>query len=177
MIRQQTAEMAVAGEFLQPRHRALVAQQRFRRHQDQGLADVALELAAQDVEVIGRVAAIGHLHIVFGAHLQEAFKARGGMFRTLAFIAMRQQADESRHAQPFALARRDELIEQHLRAIGEIAELALPKRQGVGFRQGISIFEPEHSLFREHRIDDLIAALAVANMVQRHIAAFVFLVG
>jgi len=45
------------------------------------------------------------------------------MLRSLAFIAMGQHADEAGHAQPLALARRDELVEQHLRAVGEVAEL------------------------------------------------------
>ena len=98
------------------------------------------------------------------------------MFRTLAFIAMRQQADEAGHAQPLAFARRDELVEQNLRAIGEIAELAFPERQRVGLRERIAVFEAEHGLFREHRIDDLVMALALADMVQRHVARFVFLV-
>jgi hypothetical protein len=44
---------------------------------------------------------------------------------------VRQQADEARHAQPLALARRDELVEHHLRAVGEIAELRFPQRQRV----------------------------------------------
>ena len=80
------------------------------------------------------------------------------MLRPLALIAMRQQADEARHAQPFALARRDELVEHHLRAVGEIAELRLPQRQRVRLGERIAVFEAEHRLFRQHRVDDLEAA-------------------
>ena len=39
------------------------------------------------------------------------------MLRPLPFVAVRQQAHEAGHTQPLALARRDELVEQHLRAI------------------------------------------------------------
>ena len=92
------------------------------------------------------------------------------MLRPLAFIAVRQQADEARHAQPLALARRDELVEHHLRAIGEIAELGLPQHQRIGLGERIAVFEAEHGLFGEHRIDDLEAGLAVADVVQRHVA-------
>ena len=98
------------------------------------------------------------------------------MFRPLAFVAMRQQADEARHAQPFALARRDELVEHHLRAIGEIAELRLPQRQRLRLGERIAVFEAEHRLFREHRIDDLETALAVADMVERDVARLGLLV-
>ena len=96
-----------------------------------GLRNVALQLPPQDMEIIRRRRAIGDLHIVFGAQLQIALEPRRGMFRPLALVAMRQQADEAGHAQPFALARGDELVEDHLRAIGEIAELRLPHRSSA----------------------------------------------
>jgi len=111
-----------------------VAQQRLRRHQDQRHADFALQLAAQDVEVVRRRRAVGDLHVVFGGHLQETLETRRGMFRSLALIAVRQQADEAGHSQPLAFARRDELVEQHLRAVGEVAELRFPHRQRIRLR-------------------------------------------
>ena len=111
---------------------------RLRRHQDQRLAEVALQLTAQDVEVVRRRRAVGDLHVVLGAHLQPALEARGGMLRTLAFIAVRQKADEARHAQPLALARRDELVEHDLRAVGEVAELRLPQGRARSAPRGCS---------------------------------------
>ena len=120
-------------KLVELRDRALMAQQRFWRHQDQRFADVALQLTPQDVKIIGGRRAIRHLHIVLGAQLQIAFEPRRGMFRPLAFVAMRQEADETRHPQPFAFAGRNELIEHDLRAIGEIAELSFPNGQGIGF--------------------------------------------
>ena len=147
-----------------------------RRHQDQRLADVALQLAAQDVEVVGRRRAVGDLHVVLGAQLQEALEPRRGMLRPLALVAVRQQADEAGHAQPFALARGDELVEHHLRAVGEVAELRLPQRQRVRLGERIAILEAEHRLFRQHRVDDLEARLAVAEMVERGVALLGLLV-
>ena len=49
--------------------------------------------------------------------------------------------------QPLRLTRGDELIEDHLRAVGEVAELRFPdhKREGIGDR--IAVFEPEHAEF------------------------------
>ena len=81
------------------------------------------------------------------------------MLRPLPFVAVRQQADEAGHAQPFALARGDELVEHHLRAVGEIAELRLPQRQRVRLGERVAVFEAEHRLFRQHRVDDLEARL------------------
>ena len=163
IVPQQAVERALARHFGQRRDRPLVAQQRLRRHQDQRLAEVALHLAAQDVEVVGRRRAVGDLHVVFGAKLQEALEPRRGVLRPLAFIAMRQQADEARHAQPLALARRDELVDDDLRAVGEIAELRFPQGQRLRLGQRIAVFEAEHRLFREHRVDDLVARPAPAT--------------
>ena len=80
------------------------------------------------------------------------------MLRPLAFIAVRQQADEARQAQPLALARAQELVEQHLRAVGEVAELGFPHDQRVRLGERVAVFEAEHGLFRQHRVDDLEAA-------------------
>src|SRR3954462_2355612 len=98
------------------------------------------------------------------------------MFRPLALIAMRQEADQPRHAQPLALARRDELVEYHLRAVGEIAELRFPKRQRARPGQRIAVFKAEPGLFRQHRVDDFEAALPVADIIERHVARLALLI-
>src|SRR5690606_16308474 len=109
----------------------LVAQQRLWRHQDQRLAEVTLQLTAQDVEVVRRRGDVGNLHVVFRAHLQEALETGGRVLRSLPFVAVRQKADETRHTQPLALARRNELVEDNLRTVGEVAELGFPQGQGT----------------------------------------------
>ena len=98
------------------------------------------------------------------------------MVRALALIAMRQQADEARQAQPLPLARRDELIEDDLRAVGEIAELGFPEGERIRLGERIAVFEAEHRHFGEHRVDDLEAFLALGDMVQRDVALFALLV-
>jgi len=50
---QHEAEMAALGHVGQAADRELVPQQRLRRHNDQRLAEVALQLPAQGVEVVG----------------------------------------------------------------------------------------------------------------------------
>ena len=155
IVPQQPVERAFARNLRQRRHRPLVAEQRLRRHQDQRLAEVALQLPAQDVEVVGRRRAVGDLHVVFGAKLQEALEPGRRVLRPLALIAVRQQADEAGHAQPLALARGDELVEDHLRAVGEVAELRFPQGQRLRLGQRIAVLEAQHGLFREHRVDDL----------------------
>ena len=61
------------------------------------------------------------------AQLQEALEARGGMLRALAFVAVRQEQRQAAQAVPLRFAGADELVDDDLRAVGEIAELALPR--------------------------------------------------
>ena len=86
------------------------------------------------------------------------------MLRPLPLVAVRQEADERRHAQPFALARRDELVEHDLRAVGEVAELRLPEHERVRLGERVAVLEAEHRLLREHRVDDLEAAPGSSRM-------------
>ena len=152
----------------------LVPQQRFRRHQDERLAERAMHLPAQHVEIIGRRRGIGDLDIVLRAKLQITLETRGGMLRALAFIAMRQQHHEAAHAQPFHFAGRDELVDHDLRAIGEIAELRFPENERARLRGAVAVFETEHGFFGKQRIDHFEFALTVADMGERHDSALRF---
>ena len=98
------------------------------------------------------------------------------MLRTLALVAVRQQADEARHAQPLALTRRQELVEDHLGAVGEVAELGLPTGQRHRLGHRVAVLKPEHRLFRQHRVDDLEPGLIRGDVLQRRVAALVLLV-
>ncbi|QTK80393.1 hypothetical protein AT6N2_C2847 [Agrobacterium tumefaciens] len=176
IVPQETVEGGLACKLGQRRRGALVAQQRLRRHQDQRLAEVALHLAAQDVEVVCRRRAVGNLHVVFGAHLQPALQTGGRVFRTLTFVAMRQKADQTGHAKPLAFTRRDELVEHDLSTVGEVAELGFPERQRIRTGQRVTIFETEDRLFRKHRVDDFVTGLRRRKVCQRDVAFLGFLI-
>ena len=81
------------------------------------------------------------------------------MLRPLALVAVRQQHHQTRHAQPFGFARANELVDDHLSAIGEITKLGLPHDQGIGFGLAETIFEAEHRSLRQRAVDHLIGGL------------------
>ena len=99
------------------------------------------------MKIVGRRGAIGDLDIVFGAKLQIALQPRRGMLWPLTFITMRQQHHQARHSEPLAFGGGDELVDDHLRAVGEIAELRLPQHQGIGLGQTEAILKAEHTGF------------------------------
>ena len=67
-----------------------MAQQALGRHDDQRLAPRSQHLPPQEVEELGRRRRIDHLHIVFGAELQEALEAGARVLGPLPFVAVRQ---------------------------------------------------------------------------------------
>ncbi len=111
-----------------------VAQQAFRRHHHQRLAQVLQHLPAQHVEHLRRRGGHADLHVHFGAQLQESLQARRGMLRPLPFLAVRQQQGQAAQAAPLGLAGADELVDHHLGAIDEVAELRLPRSPGTRAR-------------------------------------------
>ncbi len=153
-----------------------MAQQRFRCHQDQRLAVIAVQLTAQDVEVVRRGCTVRNDPVVTTTHLQEAFQTGRGMFRALAFEPMRKQDNKTRHAQPFAFAGADELVKHDLGTIGEIAELCFPHHQRIWFCKGITIFKAQHCIFRQHGVDDFVMGLTFADVVERIVTLFRVLV-
>ena len=89
------------------------------------------------------------------------------MFRTLAFVAMRQQQDDAAQAAPLGFTRRDELVDDHLCAVGEIAELRFPDHQRVRCGGRVAILERHDRFFTEQRVDDLDRGTS-ADGLQRH---------
>src|ERR1700722_4639043 len=90
------------------------------------------------------------------------------MFRSLALITVRQQQRQPAQPTPLGLARGDELVDYHLRAVDEIPELRFPDHQIVRAGRGIAVLETGHSFFRQYRVDHREARLAVPYVLQRN---------
>ena len=79
-----------AGEFFRRRGSKLRAQQTFGRHDDERFDEVAFHLATQHMKILRGSGQIADLDVVLGASLQKTLKSGAGMFRTLAFVAVRK---------------------------------------------------------------------------------------
>ena len=66
------------------------------------------------------------------------------MLRTHALETVRQEQDEPREPFPLVLRTHDELIDDHLRGVHEVAELRLPQHEPVRIIEAIAPFETEH---------------------------------
>src|SRR6266446_6359475 len=141
-----------------------MAQHAFWRKDDQRLAPGAAHLTAQHVEILGGGGRLTDLHVVFGRKLHKTLETGAGMFRALAFVAVREEHDETRRQIPLVLARADELVDDDLRAVGKIAELRFPEYEGFGVVAAETVFESEAACFGKRRVVNLAEGLLLGEM-------------
>src|ERR1700687_71933 len=106
-----------------------MAQHALGREDYKRLAPWTPRLPAQHMKILRSRRRLADLHVVFGGELHEAFQTCAGMLWSLALVAVRQKHHEPRRQIPFILARADELVDDHLRAVGEIPELRFPQNE------------------------------------------------
>ena len=145
-----------------------MAQQALGREDHQRLAHAApvaaaVHLAPQQVEILRRRGAVGHLHVVLGAQREEALDARAGMLRPLPFVAVRQQQHQAARLAPLRFRAGDELVDHDLRAVGEIAELRLPHHQRQRIGHAVAELEAQHGVLAERAVEDVEARLVRAR--------------
>src|SRR4051794_6566193 len=104
------------------------------------------------MEILRGRGEIADLYVVLGAELKETLEARGGVLRPLAFIAVRKEQHEAARTLPLRFRRGDELVDDDLRAIGEIAELRFPHAEQVLEIERVAVVEAEHAGLAEQRI-------------------------
>ena len=125
-------EEARLGEVLDAVGRLRQAQQRLRGHDDQRALLGDPRLAAQEVEVLRRRRQVGDADVALGGELQEALQARGGVLGARALVAVRQQQRQARRLAPLGQAADDELVDDDLGGVAEVAELRLPQHERLG---------------------------------------------
>ena len=135
----------------------------------QRFAPAPQRLPAQQVEVLGRGGGLADLHVVPRGKLQEALEARARVLRPLPLVTVRQQQDQPGEQSPLVLARGDELIDDNLRAVGEVSELRFPQHQRLGIIAAVAILETQHGGFRERRVVNLEAGLLRRNVGERRV--------
>ena len=150
-----------------------MAQHALRGEDDERLAPLAQSLAAQEMEVLRRIGRLADLHVVAGAELEIALDAGAGVFRPLPFVAVRQEQGDAGEEVPLVFAGDDELIDDDLRAVGEVAELGLPHHQGFGIVAGKAVLEAHDGGFGKLGAVDLDPRLVGREMRQRHVLVFV----
>ena len=124
-----------------------MAQHAFWGEDDQRFAPVAESLTAEQMEILSGVRGLRDLDVVFCGELQEALNAGAGVFWSLAFVAVGKKQDEAGEQAPLGFSGGDELIDDRLRNVDEVAELSFPEDEGFGIIAAVSVFEAEDTGF------------------------------
>ena len=95
------------------------------------------------MEVLGRRRQVGDAEVALGGGLEEALEARRGVLRSRAFVGVWQQQRQARGLAPLCQARRDELVDDHLCAVDEVAELGLPEDERLRRLLAVAVLEAE----------------------------------
>ena len=126
-----------------------MAQHALRRENDQRLTPVAQSLAAKQVKILRGVRGLRDLDVVLCGELNEALDAGAGVFRSLAFVAVGEKQHEAGEQVPLGFSGGDELIDDGLRDVHEVAELRLPEDESLGIVAAVAVFEAEYALLGE----------------------------
>src|SRR5713226_9234202 len=78
------------------------------------------------------------------------------MLRALTLIAVRQQEPDTGRLVPLLFARCDELIDNDLSGVDEVAKLSFPQHQRGRRRDAVAVFEPERARFAQRAVIDFV---------------------
>ena len=140
------------GEVADVADRGLVAQHRLRREHDQRPVDAVQRVPAQQVEVVRRRRRHRDRHRALGPQQQEPLDAARRVVGPLALVAVRQQQHHVGELAPLGLAGADELVDDRLRAVDEVAELGLPQHQCVRVADRVAVLEAHRGELRQRRV-------------------------
>ena len=99
--------------------------------------------------------------------LEEALEARARVLRPVALVAVRQEERQPRRLPPFREPGGDELVDDDLRAVDEVAELRLPEDEHLGRGSGVAVLEADARVLRERRVVDLERRACVVEVLER----------
>ncbi|MNK46200.1 hypothetical protein D3C87_649790 [compost metagenome] len=93
------------------------------------------------------------------------------MLGTLALVPVRKHHHQAREPLPLGLGRADELVDDGLGHVGEVAILRFPDVQGIGLGQRVAVLIAQDRQLREGRVVDVEARLIACQVAQRDVAA------
>src|SRR5207245_8722502 len=159
-----------AGQVLESRARLGQAQQALGREQHEGTELRVARLPPQQMEVLGRRGAVRDPDVPVRAEREEALDAGARVLGSLAFVAVRQEEGKPRGLPPLGKPGDDELIDDHLTAVREVAVLRFPEHQGLGRRGGIPVLESEADALRERAVMQLEGSPGAWKILDRRVA-------
>src|SRR4249919_4139536 len=89
------------------------------------------------------------------------------MLGAVALVAVWEEQGQPRGLAPLRESGDDELVDRHLRAVDEVAELRLPADEGLGRGHRVAVLEREAGRLGERRVVDLERRGRLAEVLDR----------
>src|SRR6266545_1024098 len=145
------------GELPRCRCREWMTQEAFRREDDerQRIGREKQRLPAEQVEVLRCRRAVCDAHVEVGGAFQKPLQPSTRVVRSLPFVPVRQEHRQRSGEPPLGASRRDELVENDLRPVDEVAVLRLPEHETALCLNAVAELEPERRVLGERAVVDL----------------------
>jgi len=147
------------------------------------LAELAVDLATEDVEQVRGLSHAGNLHVavlvlavqlvsrgeytgLLVAKLEPTLHTTGRVLGTLAVITVRQRDNQTGTLQPLGFTGSNELINDTLSVVGKVTELGFPHDKSLGGGQRVTVLEAKSTELAQGRVGDDEAALLVTDVLQ-----------
>src|ERR1700722_14245352 len=144
------------------------------RKDDERLTPNTQRLPAQHMKILCSRRRLANLHIVLSGELHITLDACTGMLGALALVAMGKQKNQPGGKIPLVFAGAQELIDDHLCAIGKISALRFPKNQRLRIVAAEAVFEPDASRFGKRRVVNLAKRLLPRKMRESEVVVLGF---
>ena len=120
------------------------------------------------MEELGGCRGVADVHVVFGRQHHEPLDASGGVLGALSLEAVGQQHDQATVLVPLVLCGDDELVDDDLGSVGEVAELGFPQHECLRVRDRIAVLEAEHGVLAQQRVvHPEVRPVALAQFLER----------
>ena len=106
-------------------------------------------LPAEKVEVLRRRGCVDDPDVLLCGQLEKPLEACARMLRSVALVAVRKKKREAGRLAPFGEPGNEELVDDDLRAVDEVAELGLPEDKRLRGSHGVPVLEAERRVLGE----------------------------
>ncbi len=146
-----------------------MAQQALGGHDDSGRRKLRLSCRRRAWKYWAGVVRLQTWMLSSAQAVKIALEVGVGVLRALALVAVGQQHDEPADPLPLVEGGGDELVDDDLGAVGEVAELRLPDHQHVRLDQRVAVVEAEHRRLGQHAVVDAEPRLVRFDVVERDV--------
>ncbi len=111
--------------------------------------------------------AVRDADVLLRCELEEPLETRARVLGAVALVPVREQEPQTRRLAPLRATGDDELVDDDLGAVDEVAELGLPEHQRVRRGDRVAVLEGERRVLGQRRVVDLEGRVRLGQRLER----------